>query len=39
MYQWVPRKEEVVTCAGCRSPFWNKPRLQSLKVEIGVISK
>ncbi len=25
-YEWLPRTEEVFTCAKCRSPYWNVPR-------------
>lgn len=28
-YKWFPRvpKQEPKTCAMCRSPYWNKPRV------------
>ncbi len=32
-YEWIPRGEsdaEPVTCPKCRSPYWNKPRKQSM---------
>lgn len=25
-HTWLPRKEDVMTCPGCRSPYWNIPR-------------
>lgn len=27
-YAWTPRKRIVKTCAKCRSPYFNKPRMK-----------
>lgn len=25
-YEWIPRVEEIKTCAKCRSPYWDKAK-------------
>lgn len=25
-YEWIPRTENIKTCAGCRSPYWDTAR-------------
>ena len=28
-YEWVPRKDKPITCPRCRSPYWNKDRINN----------
>lgn len=28
---WKPKKTDVRTCPGCRSPYWDRPRLKRKK--------
>ncbi len=30
-HKWIPRKQIVVGCAKCRSPYWNIPRLYPIR--------
>lgn len=33
-YKWTSRKEQIMVCASCRSPYWNKPKkVKSLTLE------
>jgi Zn finger protein HypA/HybF involved in hydrogenase expression len=25
-WQWFPRKDKVIACPKCHSPYWDKPR-------------
>ena len=27
-HEWQPRKEEVVICPKCKTPYWNKKRIK-----------
>ncbi len=33
-YSWNPRIEIVRTCPGCRSPYWDVPRLRKAKEKV-----
>ena len=26
-YEWVPRVEDIKRCPGCKSPYWQKPKI------------
>ena len=38
-YEWLPRTEEVFTCAKCRSPYWNVPRTMKKNHPDSFLSK
>lgn len=30
-YNWIPRKKDITLCPSCKSPYWNKPRINKRK--------
>jgi len=31
-HEWIPRKSEYpITCPKCKSPYWDKPRVNKIK--------
>ena len=33
-HEWIPRKTKYpVTCPKCKSPYWDKPRVNKIKEE------
>jgi DNA-directed RNA polymerase subunit RPC12/RpoP len=38
-YRWIPRTDmPAITCAQCRSPYWDKPRLATREKRVKATS-
>ena len=35
-HKWFPRKYEVMLCAKCHSPFWDREKADELDKKLGV---
>ena len=29
-HEWVPRKEEIIICPKCKSPYWNRDKKEKI---------
>jgi len=36
-HEWIPRKEKVIICAGCHSPYWNKTNYKRRYISKGMV--
>ena len=38
-YVWTPRKTDVTMCPKCKSPYWDKARVNNIKAKVNGIEE